>query len=58
MLVLTRKANERIRIGNAEVVVLEARKGKVRIGIIADQSTKILRGELVDWHQTKDDEAA
>lgn len=58
MLILNRKDSERIVIGDAQIVILKAKKGKVRVGIIADRETKVLRGELIDWHQTQDDEAA
>ena len=47
MLVLTRKANESIRIGNGiEITVTEIRGNRVRIGVKAPQSTPIYRGEL------------
>ena len=47
MLVLTRKANESIRIGNwIEITVTEIRGNRVRIGVKAPQSTPIYRGEL------------
>ena len=47
MLVLSRKANETIRIGDDIVVTLvKVAGGKVRIGIDAPKSVKVLRGEL------------
>ena len=47
MLVLTRKLNERIRIGDdIEITVLRLAHGQVRIGIAAPKETKVLRGEL------------
>jgi len=48
MLVLTRKANERIEIGNAvEVVVLSIQGNRVRLGITAPANTRIRRSELI-----------
>jgi carbon storage regulator len=49
MLVLTRHANESFFIGDRiRVVVLDCRSGKVRIGIDAPESVKIIRTELLD----------
>ncbi len=48
MLVLTRKQNEKIRIGNEIVVTVLRTKGKgVRLGIEAPAHINVLRGELV-----------
>lgn len=47
MLVLTRKATERIQIGdNVVVTILDIRGNKVRIGIDAPKEIRILRTEL------------
>lgn len=47
MLVLTRKENETIRIGNdIEITLIRVKGGGVRIGIDAPKEIKILRGEL------------
>ena len=47
MLVLTRKENETIRIGDDIVITLiKTSGGKVRIGVDAPKSVKVLRGEL------------
>lgn len=48
MLVLTRKENESIEIGNdgVTVTILEVRGGRVRIGISADPHIPIRRKEL------------
>lgn len=47
MLVLTRKAGERIRIDRTiEVVVLAVQKGKVRLGISAPSEVSIHREEV------------
>ena len=48
MLVLSRKVNETIKIGDdIEIRVLEVKGDTVRIGIEAPKSIDILRGELV-----------
>jgi len=47
MLVLSRKAGQRVVIGSAiEVVVLSARKGNVKLGFTAPHDMKIVRREL------------
>ena len=49
MLVLSRKQNERIRVGDSVVVTVVRVSGdKVRIGIEAPQSMRVLRDELDD----------
>ncbi|MCK1995972.1 carbon storage regulator CsrA [Psychrobacillus psychrodurans] len=48
MLVLSRKINETIKIGdNIELRVLEVKGDSVRLGINAPKSLEILRGELI-----------
>ncbi|QNK87249.1 carbon storage regulator CsrA [Sporosarcina sp. resist] len=48
MLVLSRKTNETIKIGDdIEIRILEVKGDTVRIGIEAPKSIDILRGELV-----------
>ncbi len=48
MLVLTRKQNEKIRIGDSIVITVVRMKGNaVRLGIEAPRDVNILRGELV-----------
>ena len=48
MLVLSRKINETIKIGDdIEIRILEVKGDTVRIGIDAPKSVDILRGELV-----------
>ena len=48
MLVLTRKQNEKIRIGNDVTVTVVRTKGKtVRLGIEAPEHLRVLRGEIV-----------
>ena len=49
MLVLSRKQNERIRVGDSVVVTVVRVSGdKVRIGIEAPPSMRVLRDELED----------
>ena len=49
MLILSRKRNESILIGdNVEVVVLEIRGDKVRLGIEADKVVPIHRREVLE----------
>lgn len=50
MLILTRKRNESIRIGEQIVVrVMHTSKGSVKIGIEAPDSVRIIRGELHEF---------
>jgi carbon storage regulator len=54
MLVLSRKQNERIRVGDSVVVTVVRVSGdKVRIGIEAPPNVRVLRDELDD--ETADD---
>ena len=49
MLILTRKRNESIRIGDHIVVrVMRTAKGSVKIGIEAPDTVRVIRGELKD----------
>ena len=49
MLVLTRKSDESIRIGDDVVIkVIRTGKGTVKLGIEAPADVRILRGELLD----------
>ena len=49
MLVLTRKKNEMIHIGNDIVIkVISTGRGKVKLGIDAPTSVRVLRAELID----------
>lgn len=57
MLVLSRKHNEKLVIGdNIVVTVVEIRGGKVKLGIEAPPEVKVLRGELVRCTQGQDDD--
>lgn len=47
MLVLTRRKGESIVIGDAVLTLLDAGRGRVRIGIEAPAEVPIMRGELV-----------
>ena len=47
MLVLTRKVDEKILIGDIVVTVTEIRGDRVRLGIDAPRSINIVRGELL-----------
>lgn len=50
MLVLSRKVGEKIMIGDdIEVVVVDIRGNKVRLGFKAPKSVKILRTEIIEW---------
>lgn len=46
MLVLSRKQNEGIRIGDVQVVIVEIRGDKVRLGIEAPASVPVHREEV------------
>lgn len=47
MLVLTRKKDETIRIGDSIVIkVISTGRGKTKIGIEAPDNVRVLRGEL------------
>ncbi len=49
MLVLSRKKNQVIHIGNCvEVKVLSMKGGRVQIGIVAPQDVRIVRSEIDD----------
>lgn len=52
MLVLSRKTEEKIFIGNEIVItVLEVKGNRVRLGIQAPTSCPIVRGELTALHE-------
>ena len=46
MLVLSRKVDESIRIGDAVVTIISVVGGVIKVGIVAPRSVKILRTEL------------
>lgn len=48
MLTLTRKTNESIMIDDSEVIVVEIRGDKVKLGIRADRNVPVHRKEIYD----------
>jgi carbon storage regulator len=57
MLVLSRKANERLIIGdNIIVTIVRVSSGQVRLGIEAPAEVSIRREELVRWPQQSERE--
>ncbi len=53
MLVLSRKVDERIRIGkDVYITVVRIDSDKVRIGIEAPRSVEVVRTEIIDHHET------
>jgi len=59
MLVLTRKAQEQIQIGDGiTVTVIKVKGNTVRIGIDAPSDVKIIRGELEMISESAEEEAA
>lgn len=49
MLVLTRKLDEKVIVGNVTITVVEIYNGKVRLGFEAPPETQIYRAELAPW---------
>jgi carbon storage regulator CsrA len=47
VLVIARRRGERLLIGDVELVVLETRRGSVRLGLRAPLGTRIVRFELI-----------
>ena len=59
MLVISRKINEKIRIGdNIEIVVVSIDKNQVKIGIEAPKNVTILRAELIEQITKENKKAA
>ena len=49
MLILSRKTNQKIRVGDSiEITVIEVRGDQVKIGVEAPRSVKIFREEIYD----------
>jgi carbon storage regulator CsrA len=48
MLVLSRRPGEELRIGDVVVRVMHSSASRVSLGVQADESIKILRGELIE----------
>ena len=53
MLVLTRREQETIHIGDAVITIIQLGRGQVKIGIEAPEKVKILRGELAETPSKK-----
>lgn len=59
MLILARKSNERIMIGDdIEIAVVEIRGDQVKLGIVAPESVKVYRREVFDAIQEENRAAA
>ena len=59
MLILARKSNERIMIGDdIEIAVVEIRGDQVKLGIVAPESVKVYRREVFDAIQEENRVAA
>ncbi len=48
MLVLSRKVGEKIHIGDAVVTLIKIDRDKIRLGIEAPKTTKIMREEIIE----------
>jgi carbon storage regulator CsrA len=58
MLVLTRKANQQIQIGDGVVItILQVKGNTVRVGIDAPREVRVVRGELEQKNEPADREA-
>ncbi|MGP1576427.1 MAG: carbon storage regulator CsrA [Treponema sp.] len=58
MLILTRKTNQKIRVGDSiEITVIEVRGDQVKLGIKAPRTVKVFREEIYDEIQ-KENQAA
>ena len=59
MLILTRKVDEKIKIGdNITITLIEVRGDQVKIGIEAPKNVKVFRQEVFNAIQTENREAA
>ena len=59
MLILSRKTNERIIIGeNIEIAVVDIRGDQVKLGIVAPRNVKVYRQEVFDAIQEENRKAA
>ena len=59
MLVLTRKANQQIRLGDdITITILRVNNGSIRIGIEAPRDVRVLRGEIERFEDSEPAEAA
>jgi carbon storage regulator len=48
MLVLSRKEEEAIIVGNVRITIVAVRGGRVKVGITAPQEVQIVREELIE----------
>ena len=59
MLILTRKTNEKIKIGNdITITIIEVRGDQVKVGIEAPKDVKVFRQEVFNAIQTENKAAA
>lgn len=59
MLVLDRKSGQSVIVnGPAKIVVIRTSSGRIKLGIEADKSVKILRSELLEVENDRDKNAA
>ena len=59
MLVITRKTNEGIKIGdNIEIIIVDVSGEKVKLGINAPKEIRVVRNELIQTEQANIDAAA
>ena len=59
MLILSRKVDEKIKIGdNITITLIEVRGDQVKIGVEAPKNVKVFRQEVVNAIQTENREAA
>jgi carbon storage regulator len=59
MLILTRKHNESIMVGdNIEIVVLEIKGDQIKLGVQAPKNVKVHRGEVYKEIQDENKQAA
>lgn len=59
MLILTRKTNEKIKIGNdITITIIEVRGDQVKVGIEAPKDVKVFRQEVFNAIQTENRAAA
>lgn len=56
MLVLSRLVNESIMVGDIEVVVVDIRGDKVRLGVVAPKEVPVHRREVYDAIKRQEDE--
>jgi carbon storage regulator len=52
MLVLTRKINESIKIGDdIEIMITDVRRGRVKVGIVAPRDVRVIRPEVLKGNE-------